>query len=57
MSIKIKGTKKRYRYSNKYYAAFPTSNTLFWRKFWPWQAIRFMVLNLKILKIVVQGHS
>lgn len=51
------GTKKKYRYSYKYYAAHPTKTTMFWRKFWPWQAWRFMALNVKILKIVMQGHS
>jgi len=44
-------------YTNKYYAAHPTKTTIFWRKFWPWQAWRFIVLNIKILRIVVRGHS
>lgn len=44
-------------YSQEYYAPMPTKATLFWRNFIPWQAIRFLVLNLKILKIVVKGHS
>jgi len=44
-------------YSQEYYAPMPTKTTLFWRNFVPWQAIRFLVLNLKILKIVVKGHS
>lgn len=44
-------------YSQEYYAPMPTKSTLFWRNFIPWQIIRFFVLNLKILKIVVKGHS
>jgi hypothetical protein len=44
-------------YTPQSYAAMPTKATLFWRKFWPWQAWRFIVLNIKILKIVVKGHS
>jgi hypothetical protein len=44
-------------YSQEYYAPMPTKATRFWRNFIPWQAIRFLVLNLKILKIVVKGHS
>lgn len=50
-------SKKDSRYSLSSYAATPTKNTLFWRKFWPWQAWRFIVLNVKIIKIVVKGHS
>lgn len=44
-------------YSQEYYAPMPTKKTLFWRNFIPWQIIRFFALNLKILKIVVKGHS
>jgi len=57
MATEMHGTKKKYRYSYKYYAAHPTKNTMFWRKFWPWQAWRFVALNVKILKIVLKGHS
>jgi len=35
----------------------PTRTTRFWRKFFPWQVIRFFVLNLKIMRIIVGGHS
>lgn len=44
-------------YSEESYPPFPTKSTLFWRRFLPWQAIRFFVLNFRIIKIVVGGHS
>lgn len=51
------GSNKASRYSDKYYAAHPTRRTMFWRKFWPWQMVRFIVLNLMVMRIVVKGHS
>jgi len=50
-------TRRDFSYSTSSYAPTPTKTTIFWRKFWPWQAIRFIVLNLMIIKIVVKGHS
>lgn len=47
----------RREYSDEAFAPVPTGSTLFWRKNFIWQAYRFVVLNLKILKIVVGGHS
>jgi hypothetical protein len=44
-------------YSEEFYPPVPTKGTMFWRKFVPWQLIRFFVLNIKILRIVVGGHS
>ncbi len=44
-------------YTDESYPPFPTSSTLFWRRFMPWQFFRFIVLNLKIIRIVVGGHS
>lgn len=44
-------------YTPESYAPMPTKATLFWRSFVPWQLVRFMLLNIKILKIVVGGHS
>lgn len=45
------------KYSEQYYPPTPTPSTLFWRRFIPLQAIRFLVLNWRIIKIVVRGHS
>lgn len=44
-------------YSEESYPPVPTGSTRFWRSFVPWQAIRFAVLNIKIIRIVVGGHS
>ncbi len=44
-------------YSEMSYATEPTKWTIFWRKFHLLQIVRFFVLNLKIMRIVVGGHS
>lgn len=44
-------------YKDESYPPVPTKTTRFWRKFFPWQVIRFFVLNLKIMRIVIGGHS
>jgi len=44
-------------YVQEHYAPMPTKTTRFWRNFVPWQMVRFVILNLRILKIVVKGHS
>lgn len=50
-------TSNRRSYTQESYAPMPTKATIFWRRNIFWQAWRFMVLNIKILKIVVGGHS
>ncbi|MBK8804381.1 MAG: hypothetical protein IPN71_20430 [Fibrobacteres bacterium] len=50
-------TKRFGHYSEESYPPIPTRATRFWRSFAPYQVIRFFVLNLKIMKIVVGGHS
>lgn len=49
--------KKTVPYSHMSYATEPTSLTKFLRVFMPLQIIRFFTLNLKIMRIVVGGHS
>lgn len=44
-------------YYDESYPPLPTKSTLFWRKNIFWQAWRFIVLNLKIMRIIVGGHS
>jgi hypothetical protein len=44
-------------YSKNSYATEPTGWTKFLRTFFILQVIRFFVLNLKIIRIVVGGHS
>ncbi|HNX12245.1 MAG TPA: hypothetical protein PK664_01820 [Paludibacteraceae bacterium] len=44
-------------YSEASFATEPTKWTKFWRTSILFQLIRFFVLNLKIMRIVVGGHS
>jgi hypothetical protein len=44
-------------YSDESYPPVPTRATRFWRSCAAWQLVRFLVLNLKIMRIVVGGHS
>ena len=34
----------------------PTRSTLFWRTFLPWQAWRFVWINVKMIEIILRGH-
>lgn len=34
----------------------PTAGTRFWRTFLPWQFVRFIVINLKMLRIIAMSH-
>lgn len=45
------------RYSEESYPPMPTRATRFWRRCVPYQAFRFLVLNLKMMRIVAGGHS
>jgi hypothetical protein len=44
-------------YYDEAYPPLPTEATKFWRKSFIWQLVRFAVLNLKMMRIVVLGHS
>jgi len=44
-------------YYDESYPPLPTKSTRFWRRNLLWQACRFVVLNLKIMRIIVGGHS
>ncbi|WP_180335735.1 hypothetical protein [Labilibaculum filiforme] len=50
-------TTKRKAYYEEAYPPMPTKTTMFWRKNIFFQAYRFFVLNIKIIRIVVHGHS
>ncbi len=52
-----KNIEKTIPYSQVSFATEPTKATKFWRKFIPLQLIKFFTLNLKIMRIVVGGHS
>lgn len=44
-------------YKDEFYPPVPNKFTLFMRRFIPWQIYRFIVLNIKIMRIVIGGHS
>jgi hypothetical protein len=52
-----KEIEKTVPYSEMSFATEPTKQTKFWRKFIPLQIISFFSLNLKIMRIVIGGHS
>ncbi len=49
--------KRNIPYSQQSFATEPTGWTKFWRTSFLKQIVRFFVLNLKIMRIVVGGHS
>jgi hypothetical protein len=51
------GSNKIKAYYDEAYPPVPDETTLFWRKFLPWQLIRFVILNIKMIRIVAGGHS
>ena len=42
---------------DEFYPPIPTSGTKFWRTNYIYQLFKFFRLNLKIMSIVVKGHS
>lgn len=44
-------------YQQAYYPPKPTAFTRSMRKSFPWQVVRFFVINLKILKLMTRSHS
>jgi hypothetical protein len=44
-------------YYDESYPPLPTKATIFWRRNLIWQAWRFIVLNIKMMRIIVGGHS
>lgn len=44
-------------YYDESYPPYPSKATLFWRKNIIWQMLRFVVLNLKMMRIVAGGHT
>jgi hypothetical protein len=48
---------RRRGYYEEAYPPMPTKWTRFWRKEIFWQTSRFFILNFKIIRIVVLGHS
>jgi hypothetical protein len=50
-------TNKIKAYYDEAYPPVPSSATMFWRKNIIWQLFRFIVLNVKMIRIVAGGHS
>ncbi len=44
-------------YYDEAYPPVPSRATMFWRKNLVWQFFRFIVLNIKMIRIVAGGHS
>lgn len=44
-------------YYEESYPPLPTKATRFWRGNLLWQVWRFIALNLKIMRIIIGGHS
>ncbi|MCI0548488.1 MAG: hypothetical protein L0027_14530 [Candidatus Rokubacteria bacterium] len=45
------------RLTERFYATRPTAWVLFLRTFLPWQLWRFVVINLKMLRIIARSHG
>jgi hypothetical protein len=39
------------------YATVPTPLTRFWRTFAPYQLLRFLVINVKMLRLIFKSHA
>lgn len=37
-------------------APVPTASTLWWRRFLPWQLLRFVVVNVRMLRMIGLSH-
>jgi hypothetical protein len=44
------------RMTEQFYATTPTRFTRFMRTFIPWQMVRFVWINLKMLRIIARSH-
>lgn len=45
------------RYTEESYPPIPNGLTRFFRTCIAWQMVRFVILNLKIMRIVIGGHN
>lgn len=44
-------------YQQAYYPPKPTWTTMYMRKFLPWQLVRFLIINLKMIKLMRKSHG
>jgi hypothetical protein len=49
-------TPNREPYQQAYYPPRPTGFTRAMRTLWPWQVVRFFVINLKMLKLMANSR-
>ena len=45
------------RVRESFFATKPTAFTRFMRTFIPWQMVRFVVLNVKMMRTIVRSHQ
>ena len=43
-------------YAAAFFPPKPTKGTRFWRTFPPYQLLRFLVINIKMIRIITKGH-
>ena len=44
-------------YTSEFYAPLPSTVTLFFRTFLPWQLVRFAWINVKMIRMIGKAHS
>ena len=44
-------------YSREFFAPRPSALTLFFRTFVPWQLVRFVWVNVKMIRMIGKSHS
>jgi hypothetical protein len=44
-------------YSREFFAPRPSALTLFFRTFVPWQLVRFVWINVKMIRMIGKAHS
>ncbi|MFH1995132.1 MAG: hypothetical protein ABIJ24_05525 [Nitrospinota bacterium] len=48
----------RQAYQQQFFSSVPTGMTVFMRNFVPWQILRFIAINIKMLKVISRSeHS
>lgn len=55
--VKNKEKRKQDAYNDDFFALQPGPWVKFFRVFWPWQFLRFLVINFKMLRIISDSHS
>ncbi|WP_338635633.1 hypothetical protein [Spirobacillus cienkowskii] len=43
--------------SIEYFAPRPTPVTLYFRTFWLWQLIRFVIINIRMMNMISKSHG